>query len=87
MSHDIATIMRVYADPGRRGDEYLALVDRLWPRGVRKDVLDYDDWLRDVAPSPALRTWYAHDVARFEEFAHRYRAELAREPAAAVLAD
>lgn len=87
MSSHSATIVRVYGDPGRREDEYRVLIDRLWPRGVRKDLLDYDDWLKDVAPSAALRTWYAHDVARFEEFARRYRAELAGGPASDVLAE
>ncbi len=53
------------------------LVDRLWPRGVRKDVADWDEWLRDVAPSTTLRKWYGHDPARQEEFIWRYRAELA----------
>jgi uncharacterized protein YeaO (DUF488 family) len=73
---------RVYDHPdsGRR-----VLVDRLWPRGVRKDDAPFDEWLRDVAPSTELRHWYEHVPERFDEFAARYRAELAEEPAAAAL--
>jgi uncharacterized protein YeaO (DUF488 family) len=62
------------------------LVDRLWPRGVRKDDAPFDEWLRDVAPSTELRHWYEHVPERFAEFAARYRAELA-EPAAAAALD
>lgn len=54
----------------------LILVDRLWPRGVAKDAVDLDDWLKDVAPSTELRTWFGHDPAKFDEFADRYRHEL-----------
>jgi uncharacterized protein YeaO (DUF488 family) len=68
-------VRRVYDDPtaedGRR-----VLVDRLWPRGLRKDAAALDDWLRDVAPSSELRTWYGHEPARFAEFRRRYIAEL-----------
>ncbi|MGC8626868.1 MAG: DUF488 domain-containing protein [Acidimicrobiales bacterium] len=70
-------VVRVYDDPGRSSHEYRALVDRLWPRGVKKADLDIDEWARDVAPSTELRRWYGHDPARFAEFAGRYRAELA----------
>lgn len=52
------------------------LVERLWPRGMRKGALDLDEWLKDVAPSTALRTWYGHRVERWPEFQRRYRAEL-----------
>jgi uncharacterized protein YeaO (DUF488 family) len=61
--------------PGRR-----FLVDRLWPRGLRKDALALDGWLRDVAPSDELRRWFGHDVARWPEFRRRYLAELADAP-------
>jgi uncharacterized protein YeaO (DUF488 family) len=67
--------------PGSR-----VLVDRLWPRGVTKTALAIDEWAKDVAPSTELRRWYGHDPARFEEFARRYRAELAAEPAKKALA-
>ena len=52
------------------------LVDRLWPRGVKKEDLDHDEWLKDAAPSPELRKWFNHDPERFDEFARRYREEL-----------
>ena len=52
------------------------LVDRLWPRGIRKENLPMDGWLKDVAPSDALRRWFGHDPARWEEFCRRYDAEL-----------
>ncbi|RKS07720.1 uncharacterized protein YeaO (DUF488 family) [Nocardiopsis sp. Huas11] len=56
------------------------LVDRLWPRGVRKSALEGVAWLKDAAPSQALRTWFAHDPSRFEVFAERYRDELRGRP-------
>jgi len=52
------------------------LVDRLWPRGLRKDETKIDHWLKDVAPSAELRQWFGHDPARWDEFRRRYRAEL-----------
>jgi len=62
------------ADDGRR-----ILVDRLWPRGLAKDAAHVDEWLKAVAPSSELRRWYGHDPAKFDQFRHRYAAEL-REP-------
>jgi uncharacterized protein YeaO (DUF488 family) len=59
------------------------LVDRLWPRGVRKDALDVDAWLKDAAPSSDLRRWFHQDRSRSTEFAERYRAELDERPDAA----
>jgi uncharacterized protein YeaO (DUF488 family) len=56
------------------------LVDRLWPRGIKKDKLEMKAWLKDVAPSPGLRKWFAHDPARWQEFQGRYRAELEANP-------
>lgn len=74
-------VRRVYEkeqpDPGA----YQVLVDRLWPRGVKKADLALDAWLKDVAPSSDLRRWYAHDVDRYTEFARRYRDELSQPPA------
>lgn len=52
------------------------LVDRLWPRGISKEDLRADEWLKDVAPTPQLRKWWNHDPDSFDEFAKRYRAEL-----------
>ncbi len=76
---------------GRVGDPVAAgvhrvLVDRLWPRGVSKAAAPWDTWLKDVAPTGALRTWYAHDPARWGEFAERYRQELADEGHRAAVA-
>lgn len=62
------------------------LVDRLWPRGIAKDGAPFDEWMREVAPSSELRSWYGHEPARFAEFARRYRGELAGGPAADALA-
>ncbi|WP_327085161.1 DUF488 domain-containing protein [Nonomuraea sp. NBC_01738] len=71
-------IQRVYDHHPREGTAFL--VDRLWPRGVSKEELHADEWLKDVAPSPELRTWFGHLPERFPEFARRYRAELDRHP-------
>lgn len=69
-------IVRVYEDHGRTQGEYRVLVDRLWPRGLTKTAIDFDEWDKDVAPSTELRRWYGHDPERFAEFARRYRSEL-----------
>ncbi len=66
---------RVYETP-KTGNGQVFLVERLWPRGFKKENLHMDAWLKDVAPSQALRQWYAHDVAKWDEFQRRYRAEL-----------
>jgi len=68
-------VRRVYDHP-EAADGARVLVDRIWPRGLRKDALRLDDWAKDVAPSTALRTWYAHDPAKFDEFRQRYLGEL-----------
>jgi uncharacterized protein YeaO (DUF488 family) len=75
---------RIY-DAGDGGRGRRVLVDRVWPRGLRKADAGYDEWLKDVAPSGALRTWYGHDPAKFQEFARRYRDELGYEPARQAL--
>ena len=69
-------VRRIYDDP-QPGDGSRVLVDRLWPRGLRKDAAALDEWLRDAAPSNELRGWYGHDPAKFAEFRRRYTAELA----------
>ena len=51
-------------------------MDRVWPRGIRKDDAQLDDWNTDVAPSTELRKWYGHDPEKYDEFARRYRKEL-----------
>ena len=63
-------------DPVEHDDGYRVLVDRLWPRGVKKQDLVHDEWMKKVAPSGALRRWFDHDPDRFEAFADRYRREL-----------
>jgi len=78
-------VARVY-DPPDPDDGVRVLVDRLWPRGLKKADAALDHWCKDVAPSNDLRTWYRHDPALFEEFATRYRAELDGTPQAAALA-
>lgn len=72
---------RVYENPDPR-DGARFLVERLWPRGMRKEDLPLDGWLKDVAPSTDLRRWFAHDPAKWEEFKRRYFAELDDYPAA-----
>ncbi len=72
-------LKRVYEiaspDDGRR-----FLVERLWPRGIKKTSLDLDGWLKDVAPSAQLRQWFSHDPKKWDEFQKRYKAELDRHP-------
>lgn len=89
MSHTAEVdIVRVYDHEAVVPEgSYRVLVDRLWPRGVAKADLDYDAWPKDVTPSTNLRKWYGHEAQRWEEFRRRYRAELAVEPAASVLAE
>lgn len=65
------------------GDATVALVDRLWPRGVRKDALGHDEWPKDAAPSPDLRKAFHSGELDFREFSDRYRAELESDPASA----
>ena len=79
-------IKRVY-EPESPDDGYRVLVDRLWPRGIRKDALHYDSWEKEVAPSAALRTWYHQDPAgRWDEFRKRYLSELEHSGTAAAFA-
>ena len=75
--HDLVTGR---ADPG---DAHVVLVDRLWPRGVRKDAFRHDEWCTDVAPSSELRREFHGGDLDFDGFAERYRSELSRPPAAA----
>ena len=68
-------IKRVYEKPERKDGKRI-LVDRLWPRGVKKSAVDL--WIRDVAPSDELRNWFHHEVPRWSAFRSRYRKELSR---------
>ncbi len=74
-------IKRVYEQP-EADDGLRFLVERLWPRGIKKETLKMEAWLKEVSPSPDLRKWYAHDVNKWQEFQRRYRAELAAHPEA-----
>ena len=72
-------IRRVY-DPPSPEDGARLLVDRLWPRGVKKQELRLAGWLKELAPSDSLRKWFAHDPAKWEEFQRRYFAQLEENP-------
>lgn len=74
-------LKRIY-EPASSDDGTRILVDRLWPRGVSKEKAQLDLWLKDVAPSTALRTWFGHDPAKWQEFRKRYTKELTAHPAA-----
>jgi uncharacterized protein YeaO (DUF488 family) len=77
-------IKRVYDEPGAN-DGMRVLVDRLWPRGLSKEGAHIDLWLKEIAPSNELRTWFGHDPAKFDQFRHRYEAELASDTGQAAL--
>jgi uncharacterized protein YeaO (DUF488 family) len=64
-------------EPAAAADGKRFLVDRLWPRGLKKESLRLDGWLKEVAPSTELRRWFNHDPAKWPEFQRRYRAEIA----------
>lgn len=68
-------IRRAY-EPPQADEGYRVLVDRLWPRGIAKADLTYDQWCKDLAPSADLRRWFDHQVEKWPEFFKRYRAEL-----------
>lgn len=74
-------LKRAY-DPPARSDGVRYLVERLWPRGVKKTQLKLDGWLKEVAPSPALRTWFGHDPRKWTRFRQRYFSELRAHPEA-----
>ena len=80
------SIKRAYEAPAR-GDGVRILVDRLWPRGLRKDDAHFDQWRKDLSPSTELRQFYAHRPERFTEFTKRYRTELRRKEAAAAISE
>src|SRR5689334_20411751 len=74
-------LKRVY-DPIAKGDGTRFLVERLWPRGIKKEKLKLDGWLKEVAPSTELRKWFNHEPAKWTEFQKRYRKELQKIPQA-----
>ena len=73
------TLKRAY-EPPAPADGFRVLVERLWPRGLKKEDAALDLWLKDIAPSTELRQWFSHDPAKWEEFCRRYWAELAAHP-------
>ncbi|MBN9987459.1 DUF488 domain-containing protein [Rhizobium laguerreae] len=74
-------IKRIH-EPKDDKDGVRILVDRLWPRGLSKQDAAVDIWLKDIAPSPALRRWFGHEPAKWTEFQRRYRDELEKNPSA-----
>jgi uncharacterized protein YeaO (DUF488 family) len=72
-------IKRAY-EPASRTDGTRILVDRLWPRGLKKADAKIDEWLKEIAPSTELRKWFGHDPARWSEFRKRYKAEARQHP-------
>ena len=74
-------IKRVY-EAAEPDDGFRVLVDRLWPRGISKERMQMDLWLKDAAPSTALRTWFKHEQSKLENFKHRYFLELDAQPEA-----
>jgi uncharacterized protein YeaO (DUF488 family) len=79
-------IKRAYDAPSR-DDGRRVLVDRMWPRGVARERLALDDWLKEASPSDALRRWFNHDPARWPEFVARYADELKKPPASDAVAE
>jgi len=74
-------LKRVYEPPSQE-DGLRVLVDRLWPRALKREAAKIDVWLKDIAPGTALRQWFGHDPSRWAEFERRYRRELAANPEA-----
>lgn len=73
-------VKRIYA-PADKADGKRILVDRLWPRGMKKEAANIDQWMKDIAPSTELRKWFNHEEPRWEEFTARYISELKQNPA------
>ncbi len=69
------SIKRIYDEPLKK-DGYRVLVDRLWPRGMKKEDAKIDEWAKALAPSPELRTWFGHEPEKWKEFQKEYKAEL-----------
>lgn len=72
-------LKRAY-EPASASDGRRVLVDRLWPRGLKKAEAEIDEWMKDIAPSTQLRKWFGHDPARWSEFRRRYEAEVRQHP-------
>lgn len=78
----MAILLKRAYEPFSPKDGFRILVDRLWPRGIAKDTAHIDLWLKEIAPSTALRQWFGHEPAKWEEFQRRYRDELQHNPEA-----
>jgi uncharacterized protein YeaO (DUF488 family) len=76
----MAILLKRAYDKPQKSDGFRVLIDRLWPRGVRKEDLKLDGWLKNLAPSTELRKWFGHDPEKWEEFKRRYFRELASHP-------
>lgn len=85
MRHELKTLRVYEVEPDTKG--YRILVDRLWPRGLRKEALEPFAWAKDIAPTNELRKWFGHSPDRFEEFSSRYQAELDGNPCACAFAE
>ena len=77
---DRISLKRAY-EPPAPADGTRILVDRLWPRGVKKENAAIDEWMKEIAPSTELRKWFGHDPDRWPEFQRRYRSEIKKHPA------
>lgn len=84
MTRRAVRVRRIYDDPAAE-DGIRVLVDRVWPRGIRKEAAAIDEWAKDVAPSTELRKWYGHVPEKFARFEARYRDELATQTARTAL--
>jgi len=76
---DHVKLKRAY-EPPAVDDGARILIDRLWPRGVKKANAAIDEWMREIAPSTELRKWFGHDPKRWPEFQHRYESEIRQHP-------
>jgi Uncharacterized conserved protein len=82
----VITISRIYNETSK-SKGYRILVDRLWPRGITKEKLKLDKWMKEIAPTDELRKWYLHDPEKWDEFKRRYFKELDKNPLTAELLD
>lgn len=83
MTDGILNIKRVYDDPDSGG--YRILIDRLWPRGINRSAIFFDEWMKDLAPSTSLRKWFNHEPEKWSAFVWRYQQELKDNKAVAEL--
>lgn len=82
LAKQMILIKRIY-NPAEKSDGFRILVDRLWPRGIKKEQADIDFWAKEIAPSVALRKWFNHEPEKFATFKHKYRIELEENPSLA----